>query len=71
MKDKNGNCRVDDFISLMMLMTHHRHIDLRIGFMIENNEILRQFEHYKILNPTKMSNAIQDSFCMIKSQGFS
>jgi hypothetical protein len=51
---KHGKCSMDDFLSTLMLIHHHQHIDLTTGFFIELHPLLKLIEHNKLLNRVEL-----------------
>lgn len=47
---RQDNLSINDFISILMITHHHRHISEKVGLFIETNSLLRIIEHFKIMN---------------------
>ena len=73
---KHGKCSMDDFLSTLMLIHHHQHIDLTTGFFIELHPLLKLIEHNRLLNQVEattrkaQAKKLENSLLNIATQGF-
>jgi len=53
---------LDDFISVLILLNHFEHNDVKIGLYIENNQLLKKFTHSQLLETSKNTNTFLNNF---------
>ena len=54
LKLQKGPLSMDDFISLTMLLHHHQHVDLAVGYFVELNPLFKVIEHNRLFNQIEL-----------------